>query len=73
MFILIIFILKKANSAHTIGSGDHSFPVEKGDAFVIAIYLLHTSKELWGEDALEFKPERFLEKTVNCYIILCYI
>ncbi|PCH34322.1 cytochrome P450 [Wolfiporia cocos MD-104 SS10] len=33
--------------------------VEKGTAIEIPLLALHRSKELWGVDALEFKPERW--------------
>ncbi|KAI0363653.1 cytochrome P450 [Pilatotrama ljubarskyi] len=41
------------------GSQYHSLEVPKGTKFVISILALHRSKELWGDDALEFKPERW--------------
>ncbi|KAI0741702.1 cytochrome P450 [Daedaleopsis nitida] len=34
-------------------------PIAKGDRILIPILALHTSKEIWGEDVLEFKPERW--------------
>ncbi|PCH34313.1 cytochrome P450 [Wolfiporia cocos MD-104 SS10] len=33
--------------------------VEKGTAIDVPLLALHRSKELWGEDALEFRPERW--------------
>ncbi|TFY76056.1 hypothetical protein EWM64_g7955 [Hericium alpestre] len=38
----------------------HEIRVSKGDWIGIPIHKLNTSKELWGEDGAEFKPERWL-------------
>ncbi|KAJ3557679.1 hypothetical protein NM688_g1343 [Phlebia brevispora] len=35
--------------------------VSKGSTMLLPIAVLNRSKELWGEDALEFKPERWLD------------
>lgn len=35
-------------------------PVPAGTTFVAGIQAINCSKEIWGEDALEFKPERWL-------------
>ncbi|CCM04145.1 uncharacterized protein FIBRA_06307 [Fibroporia radiculosa] len=35
--------------------------IQEGQTIVIPIANINTSKDLWGEDALEFKPERWLE------------
>ncbi|KAI0252854.1 cytochrome P450 [Lactifluus subvellereus] len=37
----------------------HGFRVRKGDVIVIPILAVHRLKSLWGEDADEFKPERW--------------
>ncbi|KAI0316032.1 cytochrome P450 [Amylostereum chailletii] len=34
-------------------------PVSKGDKFYMPIHLMNMLKEIWGEDAREFKPERW--------------
>ncbi|KAI0367934.1 cytochrome P450 [Pilatotrama ljubarskyi] len=41
------------------GREHHSIKVPEGTAFLISITALHRSKELWGDDALEFRPERW--------------
>jgi cytochrome P450 len=33
--------------------------VPKGSTVQLGIYLCHRRKDLWGEDAIEFKPERW--------------
>ena len=38
-----------------------SVPVPKGTNVTIGIAALNRDKALWGEDALEWKPERWLE------------
>ncbi|KAI9513465.1 cytochrome P450 [Russula earlei] len=37
----------------------HEFRLQKGDVVVIPILAVHRLKSLWGEDANEFKPERW--------------
>jgi cytochrome P450 len=34
--------------------------IPKGTTVILAPAATNTSKELWGDDAMEFKPERFL-------------
>ncbi|KAI0353766.1 cytochrome P450 [Trametes cingulata] len=41
------------------GVQHHSLEVPEGTMFLISILALHRSKELWGDDALEFRPERW--------------
>ncbi|KAF2734439.1 cytochrome P450 [Polyplosphaeria fusca] len=38
--------------------------VPKGTTVILASAAINTSKELWGPDALEFKPERWLNGTI---------
>lgn len=33
-------------------------PIAKGDDVVILMHYMNTDKAIWGEDALEFRPER---------------
>ena len=37
------------------GNVRHEIPIGKGDRVLIPIAALHTSEEIWGADALEFK------------------
>ncbi|KAA8916774.1 hypothetical protein TRICI_001072 [Trichomonascus ciferrii] len=49
------------------GGPDETEPVyvPKGTNIVYSTYAMHRSKDLWGEDADEFRPERWLEnKTI---------
>ncbi|KAJ7626907.1 cytochrome P450 [Roridomyces roridus] len=41
------------------GNEHHSLPIRKGQIIHIPIWAVNTDKEIWGEDALEFKPERW--------------
>ncbi|PVG01512.1 cytochrome P450 [Serendipita vermifera] len=42
------------------GKERHNIPVKKGDIFMIPIYAINRMEEIWGPDANEFKPERWL-------------
>jgi len=46
------------------GGPDQKSPVavRKGQTINYSVYLMHRRKDLWGEDALEFKPERWEQK-----------
>ncbi|ROW09024.1 hypothetical protein VMCG_02856 [Cytospora schulzeri] len=39
--------------------GDRTFP--EGTTLSVSIWVIHHSKEIWGPDASEFRPERWLE------------
>ncbi|ROW02698.1 hypothetical protein VSDG_01937 [Cytospora chrysosperma] len=39
--------------------GDHTFP--EGTTLSVNAWVIHQSKEIWGPDAREFRPERWLE------------
>ncbi|CAK5266464.1 unnamed protein product [Mycena citricolor] len=41
------------------GVRHESLPIRKGQLCTIPILAINTSKELWGEDALEFRPDRW--------------
>ncbi|PSS34177.1 hypothetical protein PHLCEN_2v1794 [Hermanssonia centrifuga] len=41
------------------GQVHDSIPISKGDPVMIPILVINRSKALWGEDAHEFKPERW--------------
>ncbi|EIW62528.1 cytochrome P450 [Trametes versicolor FP-101664 SS1] len=41
------------------GKVHHEIPIGKGNKVVIPILAAHRSKAIWGEDVLEFKPERW--------------
>jgi cytochrome P450 len=36
------------------------YPAEKGTMLYTSAYLLHRNKDVWGEDASEFRPARFM-------------
>lgn len=46
------------------GSPNEQSPiaVRKGQSIAFSLYHMHRRKDLWGEDALEFKPERWQRK-----------
>ncbi|KAJ7116228.1 cytochrome P450 [Mycena crocata] len=41
------------------GKAHHSLPIRKGQLMYIPILAVNTDTEIWGEDAREFKPERW--------------
>jgi cytochrome P450 len=51
-----------------------SITVRKGTLVYIAINAANHSKEIWGEDALEFKPERWKNgKAISATTRMCGI
>ncbi|KAI7211284.1 cytochrome P450 [Hortaea werneckii] len=56
------------DTALPVGGGtDGKSPVAvlKGDPVGFSVYLMHRRKDLWGRDALEFRPERWEKKYPN--------
>ena len=45
------------------GSMNQEIPVPKDTMIAIGVLSSNTNKALWGEDALEWKPERWLGKS----------
>ncbi len=43
------------------GTEVHEIPVPKDTTIVVAIHSANRNKAIWGEDALEWKPERWLK------------
>ncbi|KAH9857474.1 cytochrome P450 [Lenzites betulinus] len=43
------------------GKVHHEIQIGKGNKVVVPILAVHRSKEIWGEDVLEFKPERWMQ------------
>ncbi|CAI5442490.1 unnamed protein product [Caenorhabditis angaria] len=57
------------NCMKTTQVGD--FLIEKGTGIQIDTWTLHHDPQIWGEDVEEFKPERFIEPSVDlksCYL-----
>ncbi|TDL26294.1 cytochrome P450 [Rickenella mellea] len=46
------------------GTFSSSFRVQKGQVFHIPLMIMNTNPKVWGEDAGEFKPERWLTPNV---------
>lgn len=54
----------KDTTLPTGGGADGKSPIAvKKDTFIVySVYVMQRRKDLWGEDALEFKPERFEQR-----------
>lgn len=57
-------VANKDTTLPTGGGLDQRSPVavRKGETVGFSVYLMHRRKDLWGEDALEFKPERWEQR-----------
>ncbi|KAI6190866.1 hypothetical protein M3Y97_00165400 [Aphelenchoides bicaudatus] len=53
-------VSRRCMKATTIGG----IPIEEGTDVILDTISLHTQKDVWGEDALEFRPEKWLESDV---------
>lgn len=42
-----------------------NYTLPTGTNVSIWVRELHTNKKIWGDDALEFKPERFLDENIS--------
>jgi cytochrome P450 len=48
-----------------VGVHRESYHVPEGSILLLTPYLVHRDPEFWGEDAGEFRPERFLTSSAN--------
>ena len=57
------------------GGPDEQSPiaVRKGQVVLFSLYLTHRRKDLWGEDAEEFRPERWEEKRYSAWQFLPFL
>lgn len=53
----------------TGGGPDQLSPVSirKGEVVMYSVYVMHRRKDLWGDDALDFRPERWQERTIPAW------
>ena len=54
-----MYPIKSADGKYSI----HEVPVKKGTNILISIYNANRCKSIWGEDAEDWKPERWLGKS----------
>ena len=47
------------------GAMSHVLPIRAGEVIAISYDLLNVSERIWGKEALEFRPERWLDKTTS--------
>ena len=47
------------------GQSISAIPVKKGQIILIGIYTFNYSKEIFGEDAREYRPDRWLEEDLE--------
>ncbi|KAK5174120.1 uncharacterized protein LTR77_001200 [Saxophila tyrrhenica] len=53
--------------------GQSPMAVRKGTVILFSVYIMHRRKELWGEDALEFRPERWSEQRYPAWQFLPFL
>ncbi|KAJ7099861.1 cytochrome P450 [Mycena crocata] len=66
------FNLRESINATTWTSPDpneKTLYIPAGTKVAYSVFLMHRSKELWGPDAEEFSPERFLDERLKKYLL----
>lgn len=53
--------------------GQSPIAVRKGQVVLFSLYLTHRRRDLWGEDAGEFRPERWEERRYNAWQFLPFL
>ena len=62
MYGSIVFIPKSTGvHAQSVTLGDRSYLLPPGTAVNINVQALHTDQEIWGEDALQWRPSRWID------------
>ncbi|QRV88399.1 cytochrome P450 family protein [Ceratobasidium sp. AG-Ba] len=59
---------RTAIKSTTLKSGGKTFYVPKGTNAIYSVLLMHRRKDLWGPDAEEFDPERWLDERLKKYV-----
>ncbi|KAJ7592412.1 cytochrome P450 [Mycena floridula] len=52
----------------TPSTGGHPIYVEKNTKVLYSVFLMHRRTDLWGPDALEFDPDRFIDHRLSKYL-----
>jgi cytochrome P450/NADPH-cytochrome P450 reductase len=55
------------NNEDPVTLGNGKYKLEKGERVVVIVPKLHLDTAVWGEDALEFKPERMMDGKFEQY------
>ncbi|EIM82729.1 cytochrome P450 monooxygenase pc-3 [Stereum hirsutum FP-91666 SS1] len=48
--------------------GEKPFFIPAGSSVIYSVFLMHRRTDLWGPDALEFDPDRFLDERLHKYL-----
>ncbi|KAJ7123185.1 cytochrome P450 [Mycena epipterygia] len=59
---------KKATTWPATTPGGRPFYVPANTKIIYAVFLMHRRTDLWGPDALEFDPDRFIDERVHKYL-----
>ncbi|KAK0502032.1 cytochrome P450 [Armillaria luteobubalina] len=67
--LMLAFSISSSRVATTLpNKGGTPYYIPRGTRVVYSVFLMHRRTDLWGPDALEFDPDRFLDSRVHKYL-----
>ncbi|EIM92719.1 cytochrome P450 monooxygenase pc-2 [Stereum hirsutum FP-91666 SS1] len=64
------FNLRNANRDTTLpgAPGEQPFYISRGTSVLYSVFVMHRRADLWGPDAIEFDPDRFIDARLQQYL-----
>ena len=56
--LIFSIVNRRCTTSCTIGHGENAIQITKGIHVTADVYAIHRRRDLWGEDADDFRPQR---------------
>ena len=62
MYPLVVHIARGTNTVRTVSNGSETLRIPKDSLVYLNSYAIQVSRNSWGDDALEFRPTRWINE-----------